>query len=100
VGAQFWTYDPDVMDWYVYGHGAVTPNGKQVKPDPSVRLWEFTGAMFGGKTPADSGAVAGGEGDGDPVDVATGLCVLNKTDLVEPGSVPIQLTRTYRPDAP
>ncbi|WP_447980244.1 RHS repeat-associated core domain-containing protein [Candidatus Nitrospira bockiana] len=35
--------------------------------------------------------------DGDPVDLATGLFVLDKTDLVVPDILPITLTRTYRP---
>ena len=29
----FWNYDPDRRGWYVYGHGTVTPDGKQVIPD-------------------------------------------------------------------
>ena len=42
----FWNYSPDVRRWYVYGHGTVTPDGKQIMPDPNVRVWEFTGAMI------------------------------------------------------
>ena len=33
---------------------------------------------------------------GDPVDLATGLLVVNKTDLVLPGRLPVTLTRTYQ----
>lgn len=34
---------------------------------------------------------------GDPVDLATGLLVVTKTDLVIPGRQPVTLTRTARP---
>ena len=44
--ANFWDYDPDQKGWYIYGHGTVTPDGKQVVPDPGVVVWEFTGAML------------------------------------------------------
>ena len=47
---DFWNYDPAGRGWYIYGEGTVTPNGKQVVPDPGVRVWEFTGAMIT-KTP-------------------------------------------------
>ena len=43
---DFWNYDPNDRGWYVYGHGSVTPDGKQVMPDPGVKVWEFTGAMI------------------------------------------------------
>ena len=33
---------------------------------------------------------------GDPVDLATGLLVVTKTDLVLPGRLPVTLTRTYQ----
>jgi YD repeat-containing protein len=100
VGGRFYHYDPDVMDWYVYGHGQVTADGRTMMPDPGVRLYEFTGSMFPGGSPANTGPVAGGAGDGDPVDLATGLFVLRKTDLIEPGPMPLSLTRTYRPNDP
>lgn len=41
----FWNYDAVEKGWYVYGKGTVTPNGKQVIPDPGVVLYEFSGLM-------------------------------------------------------
>src|SRR5262249_37174107 len=38
----------------------------------------------------------GGQG-GDPVDCNTGLFLLSRTDLSLPGTIPISVTRTYRP---
>jgi RHS repeat-associated protein len=96
---EFWDYDPEVKGWYVYGHGTVTPDGRQVVPDPGVRVWEFSGAMIN---------VAGllkalfnllndfFHFDGDPVDLGTGLFEERHTDLTVPDVMPISVTRTYR----
>jgi YD repeat-containing protein len=40
--------------------------------------------------------VPDGSGDGDPVDLGTGLFVLQKTDLFLPDTFPVALTRIYR----
>jgi hypothetical protein len=96
---QFWNYDAERKGWYVYGLGAVTADGRQVAPDPGVRIYELTAAMVqgSGNVPPE-GTSPGSEGtDGDPVDLATGLFVLSKTDLTLPDVLPIVLTRTYRP---
>src|SRR5688572_10829470 len=42
------------------------------------------------------GPTEGGEDDGDPVDLSTGLFVYTKTDLAVADVLPIALTRTYR----
>lgn len=97
--ANFWHYDPEERGWYVYGQGTVTDDGGQTVPDPGVAIYEFTGAMvsFGGNAPTDGPPPGGGSSDGDPVDLYTGLFVLNNTDMVLPDLLPIVLSRTYRP---
>jgi RHS repeat-associated protein len=94
----FWNYDPSGRGWYVYGDGTVTPNGKQVVPDPGVRVWEFTGAMVSseGKPPHRHRCPGCGAGSGDPVDLGTGLLEYHRTDLVIPDTIPIVIERTYR----
>jgi RHS repeat-associated protein len=93
---QFFHYDPEVKDWYVYGLGTVTPNTTQVAPDPTTRLYEFTGAMINGAdSPPGSGPIAGGKRGGEPIDLATGIFSMEKTDLYLPDVVPLALTRTY-----
>ncbi|QDY07874.1 hypothetical protein FJK98_12430 [Micromonospora sp. HM134] len=84
--------------WYIYGHGTVTPDGRQIMPDPDVRVWEFTGAMFNGsgKRPAGTGPGEDGDDGGDPVDLASGLFVDEHTDLTVNDVLPISITRTYR----
>ena len=99
--AAFWHYDPEEIDWHTYGAGKVMPDGKQVVPDPGVAFYEFTGAMMitDPSPPADA-PQRDSPDDGDPVDLGTGLFVLEKTDLVLPDVIPLALTRTYRQNDP
>jgi RHS repeat-associated protein len=94
----FWNYDAGGRGWYVYGHGSVTPNGKQVVPDPGVRVWEFTGSMITGTpSPPSTGSAPGGPPHGgDPVDLSTGLFDYTRTDLVLPDTIPVVIERSYR----
>jgi RHS repeat-associated protein len=96
---DFWNYDPDDRGWYVYGHGTVTDDGKQVMPDPGVRVWKFSGAMIASvlKAAAISSLVGAGMVSGDPVDLYTGLFTYRKSDLEIPDTLPISMQRTYRP---
>ncbi len=96
---DFWNYDAGGKGWYIYGHGTVTANGKSIVPDPGVLIYGFTGAMVGSPGFAPPSAPAPGNtssDDGDPVDLGTGLFVLNTTDLYIPDTIPITLRRTYR----
>jgi RHS repeat-associated protein len=97
---NFWHYDPDERGWYIYGQGTVDPAGRQVVPDPGVTVYEFTGAMVSlpSNAPPDGPPPGGCHGQGgDPVDCYTGLFLLQRTDLSLPGTIPISVTRTYRP---
>src|SRR5262249_1769503 len=98
---QFFHYDPDLLDWYVYGPGTVMESGAQVMPDPRTRIYEFTGAMInaGPSPPPDAPPPDDCKcsQDGDPVDLVTGLYTLEETDLSLADVIPISLTRSYRP---
>jgi RHS repeat-associated protein len=63
---NFWTYDPEQRGWFVYGRGTVAANGKQIMPDPGVRIWELSGAMIGGTVvaPASAHLARGSRADG------------------------------------
>jgi len=97
---DFWNYDAEGKGWYVYGQGTVTPDGRQIVPDPGVAVYEFSGAMVSspsfapeeGPPPCDDPCQQGG----DPVDLFTGLFLHQKTDLFLPDVLPIGITRTYR----
>lgn len=99
---NFWNYDPEGKGWYIYGQGTVTPNGKQIIPDPGVVIYEFNGIMISsGGDPADTFPPCGQpDKGGDPVDLSTGLFVLEKTDFLLPDLMPLVLKRTYRPGDP
>nr|MDT0662605.1 RHS repeat-associated core domain-containing protein [Micromonospora sp. DSM 115978] len=96
---EFWNYEPAGRGWYVYGHGTVTRDGRQVVPDPDVRVYSFTGSMINAGL---NGPAFGPNQDfidwlsGDPVDLGTGLMVDQRTDLTLPDVLPISVTRTYR----
>ncbi len=96
---NFWNYDPEDRGWHVYGHGLVNAAARQVVPDDGVQIYRFTGTMINfGPSPPGTGPAPWWLGFGDPVDPATGLFVLQKTDLYLPDILPLALTRTYRPN--
>jgi len=94
----FWRPDP-VRGWHVYGRGTVSADGQQVVPDPGVVLDRLMCSSIGDEAsaPADWPAPGDGQRGGDPVDLGTGLFVVEKTDVALPDILPISLTRTYRP---
>jgi RHS repeat-associated protein len=96
----FWNYNPDHNGWYVYGAGRVNQQGTQVVPDPGVVIYGFTGAMVGSGLggPLWNPPPGPPSTSGDPVDLSSGLFVYNKADLELPDVIPINLTRTYRPN--
>jgi RHS repeat-associated protein len=97
---DFWQYDAEEKDWFVYGRGTVTPDRRQIVPDNRVALYRFTGAMVSdpeiippkGPEPGDDD-----DKDGEPVDLSTGQFVMTQTDLSVPDVIPLAITRTYRP---
>ena len=65
--SSFWNYDAREKGWYIYGVGTVTPDRKQVVPDPGIVVYELSGAMINtGNTPPSTapspGCGAGGSG--------------------------------------
>jgi RHS repeat-associated protein len=100
--------------WAKYGTGTVSSDGTQIVPD----INPATGKPYGmprfccgawrvlyppppqtrppSATAVNLPALGQGPSGGEPVDLASGLFVMQKTDLVLPGRVPLALTRTYR----
>jgi RHS repeat-associated protein len=97
VRLNLWDYDP-VGAWTVYGQGTVMRDGRQIMPDPGVQFFRV-GCAFPlgaeGTVPATNPPIAGIR-DVDPVDLATGLFVREKTDLVIQDVIPIVVRRVYR----
>jgi YD repeat-containing protein len=99
---DFWNYDPAGVGWYLYGHGTVTPDRKQVVPDPGVELQSMycISLMNKGDAPPTGPNPCNEARDADPVHLDTGLFVYEETDLRLPDVIPIELTRSYRPNDP
>ncbi len=104
---ELWYYDesltPDLNSnqWKKYGMGTVSPDAKKIIPDPGAGIPKFCCGSSGPRIPTivqilnllyGSLSSVGG----DPVNMATGLLVVTKTDLVLPGRMPITITRTHR----
>ncbi|MEK7717753.1 MAG: DUF6531 domain-containing protein, partial [Pseudomonadota bacterium] len=104
--AVLWYYDESPNegeapnDWAIAGTGTVTPDGKYIVSDPGVGIPKFCcGATAWGGTSAsvESSSPEGKCGQaGDPVDVATGYFIHEKTDMHIPGIIPVNITRYYR----
>jgi RHS repeat-associated protein len=104
---NFWNYDPTAGGWQVYGHGKVTADGQQVRPDVGVGFRQIMSFGFGEgpnfnvvqnvapQTASPVGGCPASKG-GDPVDCATGLFLHQVTDMVERDVIPISVTRLYR----
>jgi RHS repeat-associated protein len=94
---SLWSYDTRRL-WYSYGLGTVSPDGAQIIPDAGVEFHTLACAFPQGNeiSAPTLGPVHGGARDGDPVDLATGLFVHEKVDLVVDDVIPIVVRRTYR----
>ncbi|MFF7717534.1 RHS repeat-associated core domain-containing protein [Streptomyces sp. NPDC007988] len=97
---EFLDYDPKKKGWYVYGHGQVSADGRQVVPDAKTRVWAFHGAMF--NTDTLPPWLTGWLKDvldwlsGDPVELSTGMLTDSRTDLaVSDPRGSAEVTRTY-----
>ncbi len=91
--------------WAQYGTGTVSPDGTQVVPDTDPATGKpfgqprfCCGATFVAWAQSQRGSPLppARQRGVDPVDLATGIFVLEKTDMVLPGRIPIVFTRTYR----
>jgi len=88
-------YDVDEHGWRKYGQGRVTASGKQIVFGMRSNLTELTAVDIDfADLPSPFGPIDNFLG-GDPVDLGTGLFAYSKTDLVEPGSMPILIGRSY-----
>jgi RHS repeat-associated protein len=92
-------YDTEKDGWYILGLGRVARDGTRVIPDPDAQIFRFACVNtlgLSGNAPPEWPVIPPAK-RGDPVDVATGLFVYEKTDLAIPDVIPIVITRKYRP---
>jgi len=114
------------VQWYVYGYGSVSRDGRTISPDIDPNTgqpyglpdfsWHFPGAGPGGNPGGGPGGGRGGRGGGrgggggngdcddsstggNPVDYSTGIKIESATDISFGGARgTLELTRTYTSD--
>ena len=101
---EIWYYDAAPIPgapagWRFAGDATVTADGTRAVADPGVGIARFCGvcgiACIKRKLASQPNVNLKGVRAGDPVDLATGLFVLEKTDLVLPGRIPAFVHRVY-----
>jgi RHS repeat-associated protein len=101
---EIWYYDaapiPGVAaGWRLAGDATVTADGTRAVSHPGVGLARFCGvcgiACIRRKVAGQPNVALKGVRGGDPVDLATGLFVLHKTDLALPGRIPAFVHRVF-----
>jgi RHS repeat-associated protein len=101
---EIWYYDAAPIPgatagWRLAGDATVSADGTRAVSNPGVGIARFCGVCgitcikrkVAGQPNIDLKGVRGG----DPVDLASGLLVLEKTDLALPGRIPAFLHRVY-----
>ncbi|MGH7427765.1 MAG: carboxypeptidase regulatory-like domain-containing protein, partial [Candidatus Methylomirabilaceae bacterium] len=107
--AELWYYDaapfPGVPGaWRRAGLGTVSADGQAIATDAGVGIERFCGvcgiacwiALQAGEIAAGPARARGGE----PVDLSTGMFVVDQTNLVLSGRLPITISRHYHPFDP
>ncbi|MCI0526738.1 MAG: Ig-like domain-containing protein [Nitrospira sp.] len=101
--AELWYYDASPMGdpagWRLAGMGTVSEDGSKIVSDPGVGIERFCGVCglwcwikrVATQVKHQVLAIFGGE----PVDLGTGLFIVDKTDLVLPGRLPVTIGRSY-----
>jgi RHS repeat-associated protein len=106
---EIWYYDAvpvegAVAGWRLAGTGTVSTDGRRVVSDPGAGLERFCGVCgavcINNKAAGQENANPDGAHDGDPVNLATGLMLVQATDLVIPGRISAVIHRTYSPRNP
>ena len=97
---RLWNYEPD-HGWETYGFARVTPDGTQVIPQAGLHIGGFQGASMSPYLLALHDSLCdlpllGRICSADPVGYGNGLFDYKMTDLVEPGTPSISLTRFYK----
>lgn len=105
--ADLWVYDAaptgGPAGWKNAGRATVSADGTQIASNPGLGITRFCFKCgLWTCTPVGTNAAGlnlnpQGPKGADPVDLATGQFVLEKTELVLPGRLPVTLSRSYHP---
>ncbi|MEK7831515.1 MAG: IPT/TIG domain-containing protein, partial [Acidobacteriota bacterium] len=95
-----WAFDHNNVQWYQYGLGTVSADGKRITPNAGVGLrdfsWHFASPPSGnGGNPGDPNSCPSNRGE-NTVDYSTGFKIETMTDISIGGARGgLELTRTY-----
>ncbi|MGE0133474.1 MAG: IPT/TIG domain-containing protein [Blastocatellales bacterium] len=95
-----WAFNHNTVQWYQYGLGTVSPDGKRITPNAGVGLrdfsWHFASPPSGnGGNPGDPSSCPTNRGE-NTVDYSTGFKIETMTDISIGGARGgLELTRTY-----
>ena len=106
--AELWYYDASPLGgaagWRQAGLGTVSNDGTQIVSNAGVGIQRFCGVCglwcWIKRQDTQHNLDPNGERAADPVDLTSGLHIIEKTDLVLPGRLPVVVSRTYNPDDP
>jgi len=106
---EIWYYDAAPLPgaaaaWRLAGLGTVSEDGTRIVSDPGVGIQRFCGVCglfcFIRNQAGQPSLNPSGPRSGEPVDLATGQMIVEKTDLVLSGRLPSVIHRTYNPFDP
>lgn len=99
---DLWAFNHNTVQWYKYGTGTVSPDGKQINPNAGAGLrdfsWHFPSPPSRDGNQGDPSSCPSSRG-GDPVEFTTGVKIETMTDISFGGARGgLELTRTYTSD--
>ncbi len=106
---ELYAFNHDTVQWYVYGYGRVSADGKTINPEINPNTgkpyglidfsWHYPNAGKGGNPGGGGGDSCPGSRGANPVDYSTGIKYEEATDVSFGGSRGgITLTRSYSSD--
>jgi RHS repeat-associated protein len=103
LSIQLWAFDHDTVEWYKYGLGTVSPDGKTIVPNAGVGLkdfsWHFPAPPSRDGNNGDPGGSCPTTRSDKPVEFTTGVKIETMTDISFGGARGgLELTRTYTSD--
>lgn len=98
-----WNFNHDTVQWYIYGYGNVSTDGRLIVPEPGVGLPDFSWHFAGPGGGCDVGCCQPPPGTcpicpvtSQPVDLSSGLKIEKTTDIAFSGARGgLELTRIY-----
>ncbi len=95
---ELWNFNHDTVQWYIYGHGNVSPDGRTIIPEPGVGLPDFSWHFPNLPGDCDGNCSDGcpSPDTGNPVELSSGMKIEKVTDVSFSGARGgLEITRVY-----